>query len=229
MNLGPRLLSVAKFVPQGSVVADIGTDHAYLPIALVENKIVDKAFACDVHEGPYKVAQKTILAAGLSSQIGVRFGDGITVLSPGEVDVLTIAGMGGALMIDILSKCPPVTVDLKGLVLQPMNGAALLRSWLYQNGWNINEEDLVLDEGRLYEVMYVVHGPTAMPEDILLEIGPKLWQNRHVLLRQHVENLLFQSKRVLTGMESSEQAKQSEKYSFVLRKIKQLEARIKCL
>ena len=58
-------------------------------------------------------------------------------------------------MIDILSKCPPVTVDLKGLVLQPMNGAALLRSWLYQNGWNINEEDLVLDEGRLYEVMYV--------------------------------------------------------------------------
>ncbi len=229
MNLGPRLLSVAKFVPQGSVVADIGTDHAYLPIALVENKIVDKAFACDVHEGPYKVAQKTILAAGLSSQIGVRFGDGITVLSPGEVDVLTIAGMGGALMIDILSKCPPVTVDLKGLVLQPMNGAALLRSWLYQNGWNINEEDLVLDEGRLYEVMYVVHGPTAMPEDILLEIGPKLWQNRHVLLRQHVENLLFQSKRVLTGMESSEQAKQSEKYSFVLGKIKQLEDRIKCL
>lgn len=229
MNLGPRLLSVAKFVPQGSVVADIGTDHAYLPIVLVENKIVDKAFACDVHEGPYKVAQKTILAAGLSSQIGVRFGDGITVLSPGEVDVLTIAGMGGALMIDILSKCPPVTVDLKGLVLQPMNGAALLRSWLYQNGWNINEEDLVLDEGRLYEVMYVVHGPTAMPEDILLEIGPKLWQNRHVLLRQHVENLLFQSKRVLTGMESSEQAKQSEKYSFVLGKIKQLEDRIKCL
>jgi len=229
MNLGPRLLSVAKFVPQGSVVADIGTDHAYLPIALVENKIVDKAFACDVHEGPYKVAQKTILAAGLSSQIGVRFGDGITVLSPGEVDVLTIAGMGGALMIDILSKCPPVTVDLKGLVLQPMNGAALLRSWLYQNGWNINEEDLVLDEGRLYEVMYVVHGPTAMPEDILLEIGPKLWQNRHVLLRQHVENLLFQSKRVLTGMESSEQAKQSEKYSFVLGKIKQLEDQIKCL
>ena len=229
MNLGPRLLSVAKFVPQGSVVADIGTDHAYLPIALVENKIVDKAFACDVHEGPYKVAQKTILAAGLSSQIGVRFGDGITVLSPGEVDVLTIAGMGGALMIDILSKCPPVTVDLKGLVLQPMNGAALLRSWLYQNGWNINEEDLVLDEGRLYEVMYVVHGPTAMPEDILLEIGPKLWQNRHVLLRQHVENLLFQSKRVLTGMANSEQAKQSEKYSFVLGKIKQLEDRIKCL
>ena len=110
-----------------------------------------------------------------------------------------------------------------------MNGAALLRSWLYQHGWKISEEDLVLDEGRLYEVMYAVQGHTAMPEDILMEIGPMLWQNRHILLRQHVENLLFQSKRVLTGMASSEQAKQSEKYSFVLGKIKQLEDRIKCL
>ncbi|WP_019553223.1 tRNA (adenine(22)-N(1))-methyltransferase [Propionispira raffinosivorans] len=229
MNLGPRLLSVAKFVPKGSVVADIGTDHAYLPISLVENKIVDKAFACDVHAGPYQVAQKTILAAGVSSQIDVRFGDGITVLSPGEVDVLTIAGMGGALMIDILSKCPRVTADLKGVVLQPMNGAALLRSWLYQNGWKINEEDLVFDEGRLYEVMYAVHGYTAMPEDLLMEIGPMLWQNRHILLRQHIENLLFQSKRVLRGMANSEQAKQSEKYSFVLEKIKELEDRMQCL
>jgi tRNA (adenine22-N1)-methyltransferase len=229
MNLRPRLLSVAKFVPKGSVIADIGTDHAYLPIALVENKIVDKAFACDVHEGPYQVAQKTILAAGVSSQVDVRFGDGITVLAPGEVDVLTIAGMGGALMVDILSKCPRVTADLKGLVLQPMNRAALLRSWLYRNGWKISEEDLVFDEGRLYEVMYAVHGHTVIPEAILMEIGPMLWQNRHILLHQHMENLLFQSKRVLTGMASSEQAKQSEKYSFVLGKIKQLEERIKCL
>lgn len=229
MNLGARLKAVADFVPPGAVVADIGTDHAYLPIYLVRRRIALRALACDVHFGPYQAAQKAVLNANLAEAIEVRLGDGITVLQPGEAEVAAIAGMGGATIVDILAKCPETTARFDGLILQPMNAAAPLRRWLTNNRWKIADEALVLDEERLYEVLYATPGEEAACDALLFEIGPRLWEKRPPLLKRHISRLIERSRRVLAGMAASETAKSSEKYRRIAMKIAALEEKLSCL
>ena len=229
MKLGNRLLAVAHLVEEGSIVADIGTDHAYLPIYLVENKIIDKAFACDVHTGPYQAAKQAVKNNVLEQKIEVRLGDGISVLAPNEANFLTIAGMGGTTMIEILSAKPQVLCNISGMVLQPQNAANALRKWLWQNGWCIADEELVIDEGRMYEILLVKHGKEAAADDILADIGKILWEKRHPLLKEHIENLLASAKRVLRGMQQSEIAKSSPRYTAEQEKIAQLEEKLKWL
>jgi len=146
LKLVGRLAALAELVPRGSRVADIGTDHAYLPIELVQEHIVASAIAGDVHLGPWKAAKEHVDALGLTQRISVRLGDGITVLSPGEVDVVIIAGMGGQTIIEILIGKPEVTKSLKRLILQPMVAANTVRSWLNENQWGVVDERLVQEE-----------------------------------------------------------------------------------
>jgi len=227
MKLGARLRALADFVPKGSKVADIGTDHAYLPIFLLENQIALQAIACDVNEGPYQMAKKAITAAGLAEQIDLRLGNGLMPLSVGEVDVVTIAGMGGGLMQELLQQSFAVVERLQGVILQPMNASAQLRRWIYEQKWHIEAETLVVEDGRLYEVIYALPGQEPLPEPMLLAIGPKLWQEKPLLLQQHIKNLWQQEKRVLAGMKQSEHAQKSDKFQETLVKIKELEARMK--
>lgn len=229
MNLGMRLKAVARFVQKDCVLADIGTDHAYLPIYLVKEGIIGKALAGDVHIGPYRAAQKAVANANLQKSIEVRRGDGLLIVEPGEADMVAIAGMGGATIIDILAKCPETTKHLKGLILQPMNAAPQLRVWLNQNQWRIAEEELAIEEDRLYEVIYAVPGSERLADLILYEIGPKLWEERHPLLPIHLEALLRATKRILGNMSASETAKSTEKYKKMAEKIKVLEEKIACL
>ena len=224
MSLGERLGAVASLVPQGVRVADIGTDHAYLPINLCQNGVVTAAIAADVNKGPYQVALASVAAAGLSGKIEVRLGDGLKVLVPGEVDVVTIAGMGGALMQELLTASIDILAGLSGLILQPMNAGAGLRKWLYQHGWHINDEVLVLEDERLYEILYAVPGKGAMPDDMLLSVGPIIWQKKDPLLRCRLEQLLSQERRILQGLASSDRAKSTEKYLHTMQKIEKLEA-----
>lgn len=229
MKLGARLKTVASFVEKDNVVADIGTDHAYLPIYLAGQKIVSRALACDVHRGPYQAAKQAVINANLADVIEVRFGDGITIIEPGEADVATVAGMGGTTIIDILSKRPETTASLKGLILQPMNAAPLLREWLILHGWKIVDEELVVDDGRLYEVMYAKQGSSIMPEPILLDIGMKLWEKRHPLLEEHIQSIIAQINRALCGMENSESKETAPRYQEFKEKIIKLEAKLACL
>lgn len=224
MGLGERLAAVASLVPQGVRLADIGTDHAYLPINLCQNGVVVAAVAADVNKGPYQVALASVATAGLSGQIEVRLGDGLKVLSPGEVDVVAIAGMGGALMQELLTASADVTARLSGLVLQPMNAGAGLRKWLYQHGWHITDEVLVIEDERLYEILYASPGEEAMPDDMMLAVGPIIWQKKDPLLRLRLEQLLSQERRILKGLASSERAKFSSKYRETIEKIEKLEA-----
>lgn len=229
MKLGNRLMAVANFVEKDSVVADIGTDHAYLPIYLVEENIISKAFACDVHTGPYQAAKQAVRNYLLEDKIEVRLGDGICVLKPNEADFLTIAGMGGTTMIEILSAKPEVLAGVKGIALQPQNAASNLRIWLWNNGWRIEDENLVMDEGRLYEIILVKQGEDECKNESLSDIGTILWKKRHPLLKKHIENLVMQSKRILMAMEKSKDAKRSEKYEIEQSKVKVLEERLRCL
>ena len=229
MQLKDRLKTICDFVIPGNIVADIGTDHAYLPIYLVEQGITNKALACDVHSGPYNAAKRAVNQAGLKDKIDVRLGDGITVILPGEVETVVIAGMGGTTMIDILTAKPEVTASLQQLVLQPMNAAKNLRMWLNQNGWKITQENLVVDEGRLYEIICAKQGEEVVVSPIFYEVGPRLWEERHPLLKQHLSAIVSQTKKVLAGMAVSEQAKTTKKYQQEQQKIVELEDLLKCL
>lgn len=224
MSLGERLAAVASLVPQGVRLADIGTDHAYLPINLCQNGVITAAVAADVNKGPYQVALASIAAAGLSGKVQVRLGDGLKVLAPGEVDVVTIAGMGGGLMQELLNASADILAGLSGLILQPMNAGAGLRKWLYQHGWHITDEVLVLEDERLYEILYAVPGEEEVPDDIMLSVGPIIWQKKQPLLRLRLEQLLSQEQRILQGLASSDRAKSSSKYRETIEKIEKLEA-----
>ena len=111
IKLSQRLQAIAQFVPQGAQVADIGTDHGFLPCYLVQCGQADRVIACDINEQPLAVAQKNIADSQVGEKVLTRLGDGLQVIAPGEVNVVTIAGMGGALMAEILNDAPQV-VDL---------------------------------------------------------------------------------------------------------------------
>lgn len=223
MNLGDRLQAVADFVPQGSRVADIGTDHGYLAVELVKSGKAKFVVASDKNTGPYEAAVRTVRENGLADNvISVRLGDGLKSLRPGEVDKVCIAGMGGALMVEILEGSPDVVETLDTLILQPQSAAPELRRWIYRKHWHIEDESLVLDDGRIYEIIMAKRGRRKMPEQLMLEIGPVLWQKKPPLLRHHIEALLFQERRVAAGMEKSDAAKKSKKYQVVIRHIKEL-------
>nr|WP_092068438.1 class I SAM-dependent methyltransferase [Dendrosporobacter quercicolus]NSL47097.1 SAM-dependent methyltransferase [Dendrosporobacter quercicolus DSM 1736]SDL76013.1 tRNA (adenine22-N1)-methyltransferase [Dendrosporobacter quercicolus] len=229
MKLGERLAAIAAMVPDNSRLADIGTDHAYLPMFLLNRKTITAAVAGELNRGPYRMAQETIKQAGLEGQITLRLGNGLSVIAPLEVDVAVIAGMGGGTIADILTEAPAVVDALSQIIVQPMNAAAVVRHWFVEHDWTIYDEALVKDDGRLYEIIAARPGISDSFAPILYEIGPVLWCKRPPLLREHIGNLIAQSKRVLLAMGISDQARGTEKYGRYNLKIKELELRLACL
>ena len=212
MNIGARLEAVAKMVPQGCVLADIGTDHAYLPVWLLQKGQIKAAVAADIAAGPCRAAQTNIGMYGLRDKIEARMGSGLTVLKPGEADGAVIAGMGGSTIIEILQEAPEVAAALKFLIVQPMAGAAGLRKWACQNGWRISDEALAEEPQHLYEIILLEHGEEAAHSDLEYEIGPRLLEKRPPLLAKHLAKLQNAYKHTLESMAKSVQAQQSEKY-----------------
>lgn len=153
IRIGPRLQTVASFVPKGANLGDIGTDHAYLPIALYETQWISRAVAIDVHEGPYQSALTAVKARHLEAVIDVRLGDGLMPLESGEVNVLTLAGMGGRTMLDILSIRPDVLESVQDLIVQPQGAERAVRLALLRDGWRLKDERLVEEDDRIYVVM----------------------------------------------------------------------------
>lgn len=148
-----RLLCAAQLVRQGSRMADIGTDHAYLPIYLVESGRCPSAIASDIRVGPADSARRNIAAAGLADRIEVRLGDGLCGIAPDEVDDIVIAGMGGETIAAILQAAPWVKDSRYRLILQPMTRPEDLRRYLLISGFEIETEQVVQDGRHLYTVM----------------------------------------------------------------------------
>lgn len=163
-TLSPRLTAVARFVVPGLPVADIGTDHAYLPIALVQAGAVPSAIATDIGAGPLAAARRSVAEAGLSDAVDIRVGSGLTVLRPGEAGTIVIAGMGGYLIRDIIAAAPHVATASRRLVLQPMRDAATLRRWLWTHGWALAGEALA-SEGERYYAIIAAERPRAAGHD----------------------------------------------------------------
>ncbi len=161
MQLSQRLSSVASMVTAGNCLADVGTDHGYVPIYLYERNVIPRAIAMDVNKGPLERATLHIAESGMKEAIETRLSDGLTALKPGEADSIVIAGMGGPLMIRILSAYPEVTVSAKELILQPQSEISEVRIWLYEQGYEIIEEHMVFEDGKYYPMFKSVKNPEA--------------------------------------------------------------------
>ncbi len=159
--LQPRLRCIADCVPRGARLADVGTDHGYLPVWLLLNGRIEHAVASDINAAPLEHARRTAREYGVETRIDFRLCAGLDGFSPCEVDTVVIAGMGGETMIAILRAAPWLVQSNTALLLQPMTKAELLRPWLVENGFCIVSERLVRDKGVIYAVMTVQAGRSA--------------------------------------------------------------------
>lgn len=178
MQLTSRLAKIADNIPRGTMIADIGTDHAYLAVYLVEQGICPGAVVGDLNQGPVESAESTVKAYRLENKIDIRQGDGLKILRPGEVDLVVLAGMGNNLIINILKDSPELLNSLKHLVLQPNKNPGDVRAWLAKNKWGIVQEELVEDRNKLYTIITFEPGKGFFPQDLFeMELGPCLLQN----------------------------------------------------
>lgn len=156
----PRLLKIAEYVNKGERLADIGTDHAYIPIYLVQKGIISEAVAADVNEAPLKTASENINNAGLSRNIKTVLSDGFLCIKDDSFDTAVIAGMGGMLIAEILKNAP----RRKKYILQPMKNMPELKRFLSQNGYKITAEGLAAEGEKIYNILVAEDGKETLSE-----------------------------------------------------------------
>lgn len=169
-----RLSLCAEMVRRGSRLADIGTDHGYLPIELCLSGKISEALAFDVNPLPLRSAQENIEKYGLSDRIQTRLSDGLKEVRADEVDDVVIAGMGGELIRDILSAAPWIMDENKHLILQPMTHHEDLVRWLYENGFDVKVQKATLDEGKYYTVISAAFSGKKTDCDLFAAVVGKL-------------------------------------------------------
>lgn len=188
IQLSKRLKTVTRFIPENSVLADIGSDHAYLPIYTISLGIVRKAIAGEVADGPYESALANVKRYQLQEKIDVRKGDGLTVLRPEDrVNCIVIAGMGGALIQKILEAGKDRLFHTDMLVLQPNVSAYLVRKWLLEHDWQLAQEVILEEDGHIYEVLVARRGNPYAPyrdEEKELFFGPFLLKEKSAVFKK---------------------------------------------
>ncbi|MDO5078708.1 tRNA (adenine(22)-N(1))-methyltransferase [Streptococcus minor] len=199
-KLSKRLAAVAAYVPKNSRLADVGSDHAYLPLFLVEKGHIDFAVAGEVVQGPYQSALANVTQASKQEQIQVRLANGLAAIdSSDQIDTITIAGMGGRLIADILSAGMDKLANVQRLILQPNNREDELRIWLEENGFQIVAEEIVVENQKFYEILVVEQGQMTLNQ-LEKRFGPYLmqeksadfiakWQNEARKLSQSLEKV----------------------------------------
>ena len=203
MELSKRLQAVADLVSEGLVVADVGTDHGYIPIYLIETKKSPKAFAMDVNKGPLLRAKEHIAEHGLETCIETRLSDGVRALQKGECDCVVVAGMGGALTIKIMEEGKDIFRSLKEFVLQPQSELQKVRAYLYQNEYSIVEENMVLDDGKFYPMFRVINGQSEEYHAIELCYGKLLLEQKNAVLKNFLEKEKAVKELILSNLEQS--------------------------
>ena len=201
MTLSKRLAAIAAMVPRGTRAADIGTDHGFVPIWLVENGVCSRVCACDVREAPLKKAIANAESSGTGDRIEFHLADGLTACRAEETDVILISGMGGETIAGILERAPWSREKL--LILQPQSKLRTLRAWLNENGLDVEDAELVSDTGRIYVIWRVRAGKSRAlgPEDYYVD--PSLREKDPSLLMSYLSQLIKKENTRLCGLRRS--------------------------
>ncbi|WEV70198.1 class I SAM-dependent methyltransferase [Lactobacillus sp. ESL0785] len=221
MNL--RLNTLAQMVAPHTRVADIGTDHAYLPIELVKSGKIQFAIASDIAKGPLENAREDIAQAGLQEQIETRLGAGLTTIKlEDHIDTVVIAGMGGKLITTILEDAWQQDFHFNQLVLEPNVGEPGVRQWLMTHNYQIQAEDLIAEAGHTYELIQAkqVRQKINLSAKELF-FGPIILQNKNSVFDQKWRSQLIYQQKLLVNLN------QAKKKDF--QHIKQIEATIKMI
>lgn len=185
--LTPRLEEVAKKIGKTDVLCDIGCDHAYLPVYLVKNGFVKKAYACDVRKGPIEAAEKNIEKYNLKDKIQTVLSDGLKEVSKKDITCISICGMGGNLMAKIISEEIECAKKVDKLILQPMTEVEVLREFLYENGFFVFDESIAKEDRRYYNILCVKKGTEEKSDAFDFQFGKKLFENPSDLLFEYLE------------------------------------------
>ena len=213
MQLSKRMALLASKVTEGNRLADVGTDHGYVPIALVKEKKIPSAIAMDVNPGPLRRAKEHIQEYGLDTYIETRLSDGLKELRSGEADTVLIAGMGGSLTVRILREGSHCLDSVRELILQPQSDIHMVREYLCSHDFRIVEEDMVLDEGKYYPLMKVVHGQADTVNESELSYGNLRLQKSPDILELYLNEEIRKTEQILhtlreAGKADSERAKE---------------------
>ena len=196
VKISERLRTAAGLIGEGERLADVGTDHGYVPIYLVERKRIPSAIAMDIRTGPLERAREHIRMYGMEDYIQTRLSDGVAALKPGETDTILIAGMGGGLVIHILESGRVICEQAHGLVLQPQSDIDKVRKYLYENDYVITAEKMVCEEEKYYPMMHVQHGHMEELADIEWKYGAFLLKEKNPVLG----SFLKKEETTLTGV-----------------------------
>lgn len=190
IKLDSRLSAVASLVRQGSVVADIGTDHAYLLCYLIENGICPEGIAADINKGPLNNAKQTVIDCGINDKVKLILSDGLKSIPENSADDIVMAGMGGILISEIIDCAPWVKNENINIIAQPMTHAEVLREYLCKNGFKINKEITATDGKRLYVVMSLSYSGLTYDYDKSYYYLGELLKNNDEITKKYIEKMI---------------------------------------
>lgn len=215
MELSKRLKRIAEHVDKCESVADIGTDHGYIPIYLVKEGICKKAIASDINKGPIEKAKVNVAFEGVSDKVKCLLGPGLNPLKVGEVNGVILAGMGGNLTRDILLADMDKVKKYDFIILQPAQNPEVLREFLYKNDYEIIDEDLIKDEGRFYELFKVKYNENSeklvFEDELYYEVSPLLREKNHSLFKEFIEEKINRCETILSFIKEDTEAAKKRK------------------
>lgn len=223
-ELSKRLQAVADMVTPGMRLADVGTDHGYVPIYLVSTGVIPSAIAMDINEGPLRRAQAHIREQGLEGVIETRLSDGLKNLKSEEADTMIAAGMGGGLVMRILSEGGGEEKGIKEYILQPQSEVKKVREYLCDNGYQIIRENMVLEDGKYYPMMKVIKGCSEKYSEAELAYGRLLLAEAHPVLREFLERELLIGKGILAELGRQESSRAEERMLEIQHRIDRMSA-----
>ncbi|MDL2184563.1 tRNA (adenine(22)-N(1))-methyltransferase TrmK [Pseudomonas sp. ChxA] len=217
-TLSMRLERVAANVPVGARLADIGSDHAYLPVALMRRGVITAAVAGEVATTPFHAAQRTVRDNGLEQHVSVRLADGLAAIEPGDgITAISVCGMGGETIRDILHNGKLHLSGQERLILQPNGGEQPLRQWLMDNGYRILGEELLRENRFYYEIIVAERTGAVTYTDEQLYFGPLQMQARSPEFLAKWQRMLRQKHKTLASFEQARQAVPEQKLQEIAR------------
>lgn len=180
VKLSKRLMAVASMVCQDQILADVGTDHGYIPIYLMEQGRITGAIAMDIGKGPLERAKEHIKMSGMGDYIQTRLSDGLAALHVGEVQSIVVAGMGGGLVIHILEEGRKVAQAVEEVILQPQSELEKVRDYLRENGYTVEAEDMVFEDGKYYPMMRVRYTGKVTEDKRITALREQMKEQMHL-------------------------------------------------